>query len=59
MNKINLYTKENIEELEWQNNSQFEKNYLLPFILEGANKYIGNVETIFSLLKVGDNIFPL
>ena len=59
MNKINLYTKENIEELEWPSNSQFEKNYLLPFILDGANKYIGNVETIFSLLKVGDNIFPL
>ena len=59
VSNINLYTKENIHHLEWPNNSQFEKNYLLPFIIDGATKYVANVETEFAILQVGKNIFPL
>lgn len=59
MKNIQLYTKENIDQFDWPENSEYEKNYILPLIKEGTTKFMANVESKMALLQVGDNLFPL
>ena len=59
MTDIHLYTEENIDDFVWPENCKYEKNYILPFIKEGAKKYIANVETQMAILQVNDALFPV
>ncbi|MCE2991838.1 MAG: hypothetical protein LW825_02795 [Candidatus Jidaibacter sp.] len=59
MTNVALYTSKNIDSFIWQDSHVFEKHYLLPFIKEGAQKFIANVETETALLEVDGYIFPV
>lgn len=59
MIEIALYTSENIDRFVWPNSKTYEKHYLLPFIKEGVQKFITNVETEVALLHVGEQLFPM
>ena len=59
MTNIELYTKENIDDFDWPENSQYEKDYILSFIKDGAKDFIANVETRVALLRVDNALFPV
>ena len=59
MIKINLYTKQNIDQYIWPKNSLYEKDYILPFINDGATKFIANVKTQMALLQIEEKLFPI
>lgn len=59
MTHITLHTSKNIDSFIWPDSHAYEKHYLLPFIKEGAQKFIANVETEFALLKAGEQLFPV
>jgi len=60
--KLELFTRENINDLEWPStpDGDYARRYLLPIILDGAQKYIKNVyNTQLMLVKVDDVIIPI
>jgi hypothetical protein len=59
--EIALFDKNTISSMEWpiDGSLSYEKNCLTPFVVEGAKRFIQNVETDFRLLKVGKHVFPV
>jgi hypothetical protein len=57
-----LYTRENIHTLEFPQTADgdYARRYLLPLILNGAEKYIANIHnTQLMIAKVGDTLIPM
>jgi hypothetical protein len=57
-----LYTRENIHTLEFPQteDGDYARRYLLPMILDGAEKYIANIHnTQLMIAKIGDTILPI
>lgn len=59
MFNIKLHTKENIDQFSWPRNCQYHKDYLLPFIKDGSEKYIANSKTQMALLQAREFLFPV
>lgn len=61
MSQIQLYDETNIDELKWPNSAQgiWAKEYLLPLMKEGVDKYITNVKTQLFVLLLNDIVIPL
>ena len=59
---VDLFTRENINELEWPStpDGDYARRYLLPLMLDGAQKYIKNIyNTQLMLVKVDNIIIPI
>ncbi len=57
-----LYTKENIDTLVWPStpDGDYARRYLLPMMMDGAQKYIKNIyNTQLMIAKVDDVIIPI
>jgi hypothetical protein len=62
MSQPRLYTQENISSLAWPEtpDGEYARNYLLPMMMNGPQKYIKNVNnTQLMLAKVDDTIIPM
>ncbi len=60
--KPELFTRENINTIVWPStpDGDYARRYLLPMLMDGAQKYIKNVHnTQLMLAKVDDVIFPI
>lgn len=59
--KIHHYDESNIDEFIWPNDdeSQYAKSFLLPFIKKGTAHYIENIDAKICLLSVESYILPL
>ena len=59
--KIEIYTKENIDQIVWPDTplANFTKKMLVPYIIEGPEKYICNVYTEMFALKIDDLVLPV
>ncbi len=60
--KAELYTRENIAALDWPftPDGEYARNYLLPMIQDGAQKYIRNVHnTEVMIAKVDETLLPI
>ena len=59
---VELFTRENISSLTWPStpDGDYARRYLLPMILDGAQKYIKNIyNTRLMLVKVDEVIIPI
>lgn len=58
---IQLYTAENIDQLNWQNTQDGEsaRHYLTALIKQGTRHYIDNIDAEMQILQIDKLIFPL
>jgi hypothetical protein len=59
---VELFTRENISSLIWPStpDGDYARRYLLPMMLDGAQKYIKNIyNTRLMLVKVDEVIIPI
>ncbi len=60
--KPELFTRENINDINWPSTAdgEYARRYLLPMMMDGAQKYIKNIyNTQLMLAKVDDVIIPI
>ncbi len=53
-----LYDHSNYQYLEWPG-TQYEQNYIAPFLSSPSSNYVSNVKTKMCVLKMGEQLFPL
>lgn len=56
---ILLYDLSSLETIPWTDQSNYERQYLLPLMKHGVSKYIQNVHTTLNILCVNDLFFPV
>ncbi len=56
---LQLYDQSNCQHLEWPSGTQYECNYIAPFLTSPSSDYISNVKTKMCALKIGELMFPL
>lgn len=59
MTAIKLYTRENIDQLEWPSDSHYERDYMLPMMRLGTTHFFSNIQTELQLLQLESFFFPL
>lgn len=58
---IRLYDRHLIKDIEWPNTQegQYAKNFLAPYVNEGINHFIDNIDVEMRIMKIDDHIIPI
>lgn len=58
---VELFDSSNVDQIQWPDSDHgiFAKNFLMPLIKDGVEKYFDNVKTTLYALKVDDFVIPV
>ncbi|MBB6214316.1 hypothetical protein HNQ80_000385 [Anaerosolibacter carboniphilus] len=59
--KVELFDESNIDQIKWPRgyDGEYARNYLIPLIKEGTDRYINNIKTKLMILSIDNILLPI